>query len=277
MPFTLSHPAAVLPFLSGGRARGRLVGSALVAGSLAPDVPFFTDSLVHGTFAFGAVTHRWWAVPTVDVAIAAALAASWHGLLREPLVALLPGRWADAAEELTAPRGRARDAAGAGWFALSAAAGAATHVVWDAFTHDGRLGVRLLPVLAQTVHGRPVYWLLQCAFSVLGLGVLAWAVPRTLRRARPEPGPGPRRDVRRGLRLPRRARASVTVLAGAAALAGAGQRLTRWDGGPLRDASVFDLVPTVAFGAGAGVAAALVCYAAAVRLPALRRLAAGGT
>ncbi|MEC3992148.1 DUF4184 family protein [Actinacidiphila sp. DG2A-62] len=272
MPFTLSHPAAVLPFLSEGRARGRLAGSALVAGSLAPDVPFFTDSLVHGTFAFGEVTHRWWAVPTVDVVIAAALVVSWHGLLREPLVALLPGRWADAAEELTAPRGRARDAAGAGWFALSAALGAATHVAWDAFTHGGRLGVRLLPVLARTVHGRPVYWLLQCGFSVLGLGVLAWAVPRVLRRARPERGPGPRR----GLRLPRRTRASVTALAGAAALAGAGQRLTRWDAGPLRDASVFDLVPTVAFGAGAGVAAALVCYAAAVRLPALRRFAAGG-
>ena len=36
MPFTGSHPAAVLPLL-----RTSLPGSALVAGSLAPDVPFY--------------------------------------------------------------------------------------------------------------------------------------------------------------------------------------------------------------------------------------------
>ena len=36
MPFTLAHPAAVLPF-----ARTKLVFSALIAGALAPDVGYF--------------------------------------------------------------------------------------------------------------------------------------------------------------------------------------------------------------------------------------------
>src|SRR5690606_26266927 len=36
VPFTLSHPAAVLPFV-----RAPFVPAALVAGALAPDVPYF--------------------------------------------------------------------------------------------------------------------------------------------------------------------------------------------------------------------------------------------
>ncbi|MBC3839901.1 DUF4184 family protein [Streptacidiphilus sp. 4-A2] len=105
MPFTFSHPAAVLPFvppLRDGRARGPLIASALVAGSLAPDVPFFLESAFRGSYGVGAATHRPWAVVTLDVAIAAGLVGAWHGLLREPLVALLPEPWADRAEGLTA-------------------------------------------------------------------------------------------------------------------------------------------------------------------------------
>lgn len=259
MPFTLSHPAAVLPLVPGGRARGPLVAAALVAGSLAPDVPFFADSLVHGAFRFGAVTHSLPGVATVDVAIAGALAAGWHRLLREPLVALLPGRWGDAADALTAPAGRERGAADAGWFAVSAAAGAATHVVWDAFTHGGRWGVRLLPVLDRTVLGHPLYYGLQFGTSVLGLGVLAAYTARALRAAAPA-GPA------RRMRLSGRTRAAVAAAVGAAAAAGVVARLARWEDGPLGEASVFDLIPAVAFGGGAGAAAGLTGYAALARV-----------
>lgn len=257
MPFTLSHPAAVLPMLRAGRPRGPLVASALVAGSLAPDVPYFTESVVHGTFGFGVFTHSLLGVPTADVAVAAVLAAGWHWLLREPLVALLPGRWTAAAGALTAPTGRNAGLAGAGRFALSAAVGAATHVAWDAFTHAGRAGVRLLPVLNRTVLGRPLYYDLQFGSSVLGLGILGWYMARILRAA--PAGPAPRR------RLSARARIAATLLVGTAAAVGAAVRLARWDHGPLRSAGILDLVPTVAFGGGAGAALGLACYAVVAR------------
>ncbi|WP_327287020.1 DUF4184 family protein [Streptomyces sp. NBC_01198] len=263
MPFTLSHPAAVLPMLRDGRPRGPLVASALVAGSLAPDVPYFTDSLVHGTFGFGVFTHSPLGVVTADVAIAAGLAAGWHWLLREPLVALLPARWADAAEAMTAPTGRTAGLAGAGRFALSAAVGAATHVAWDAFTHGGRLGARLLPVLNRTVLGRPLYYDLQFGSSVLGLGVVGWYVARTLRAVRPQTPPRPR--------LSARARVAATTLVGAAAAAGAAARLARWDHGPLHSAGILDLIPAVAFGGGAGAAVGLACFAAVARTALGRR------
>lgn len=270
MPFTLSHPAAVLPFVPGGRPRGAFVGSALVAGSLAPDVPFFADSLVHGAFGFGDFTHSPLGVPTADVAIAAALVAGWHWLLRDPLVALLPARWADAADALTAPAGRRRGPADVGWFVLSAVAGATTHVVWDAFTHGGRIGVRLLPVLDRTVLGRPLYYDLQFTTSLLGLGIIAWYAARALRAAAAS-APEPERRTSRRLRLSGRTRVAATFLVGAATAAGVAARLARWDQGPLSDATVFDLIPAVAFGGGAGAAVGLAGYATLARAALTRR------
>ncbi|MGW6914269.1 DUF4184 family protein [Kitasatospora sp. NPDC054939] len=274
MPFTLSHPAAVLPLLRSAGARGPLVASALVAGSLAPDVPYFAESLLPGVYRHGGATHRWWGVPTVDVALAGALVAGWHGLLRGPLVALLPDRWAGPAEALTAryPRTPFAPSAGsgpdgrsvtgpfgsagtgrerlraAGWFAASAAVGAATHVGWDAFTHEGRLGSRLLPVLEREVAGVPLYDGLQYGSSLLGLGVLGAHAVRELRARRPG---------RPAVVLPRSARRAAVAVLGAATAAGAVHRVS-----PLRRG----LVPELCFGAGAGLAVGAAGYALAVRL-----------
>ena len=252
MPFTLSHPAAVLPFLAGARARGPLVASALIAGSMAPDLPFFADSLAHGAYRHGALAHRWWAVPTVDVVLAGALVAGWHGLLREPLVALLPERWAGAAEAMTARGGAGGGLERAGWFAVSAAVGAATHVGWDGFTHSGRYGVALLPVLDSRVAGVPLYTVLQYGSSAVALGYLARYAAREARRVAPAPAPVPAPGARR---------AGAAVL-GAATVAGVVHRLARRERG---------LIAEVCFGAGAGLAVGAVGYATAVRLFTVRR------
>ena len=259
MPFTFSHPAAVLPFLPmlrDGSGRGPLIASAMVAGSLAPDVPFFVDSLLPGSFGLGAATHRPWAVPTLDVAIAAALVAGWHGLLREPLVALLPDRWGDRAEALTAPLGKP-DPYDAAWFTASAALGALTHVGWDAFTHTGRAGERLLPVLRREIAGMPLPLALQWGTSAVGLGLLVSTGSRLLAETTPAPRritPAP--AVRR----------SAAAFVGAGAVLGAAHRLARdlprTPGRP----SLSGLVATGTFGAGAGTAVAATAYALATRL-----------
>ncbi|MEU4120080.1 DUF4184 family protein [Kitasatospora sp. NPDC028055] len=259
MPFTLSHPAAVLPLLRAAGERGPLVASALVAGSMAPDVPFFAESLLPGVYVHGGLTHAWWAVPTLDVAIAGALVAGWHGLLRAPLVGLLPERWAGGAEALTVRRAAAAGAGGTGgcggagglgadaaWFVASAAVGAATHVGWDAFTHGGRLGVRLLPVLDRTVAGVPVYEALQYGSSALALAALGGWAARAVRAVEP---------VRPAVRLAPRTRRTATAVLAAATAAGVLHRIA-----PLRR----NLVPEVCFGAGAGLAVGAVGYAAVV-------------
>lgn len=157
MPFTLSHAAAVLPAVrADGTGRGPLVPAVLVAGSFAPDMPYFAASVVSGTMEFGSVTHSFTGVFTVDVLIAWTLVGLWL-LVREPLVALLPrsrqGRPA-ALLHCGAPRTRVRPSSVAWWY-VSAALGALTHVVWDAFTHLDRWGMRLLPVLGRELAGSP--------------------------------------------------------------------------------------------------------------------------
>ncbi|MEV6977774.1 DUF4184 family protein [Kitasatospora sp. NPDC093806] len=238
MPFTLSHPAAVLPLLRMAGERGPLVASALVAGSMAPDVPFFAESLLPGVYRHGGTTHRWWAVPTVDVAVAAALVAGWHGLVRGPLVALLPERWAGGAEALTVRRsGRGISGADVAWFAASAAIGAASHVGWDAFTHAGRLGTRLLPALERPVAGGPpLYSVLQYGTSAPALAAVAGVAARAVRAAEPVPP---------AVVLSGRARRAGVAALGAATVAGVVHRLV-----PLRRG----FVPELCFGAGAGLA-----------------------
>src|SRR3954452_14616223 len=79
MPFTGSHPAAVLPFL-----RTPLPASALAIGSVAPDLPFYLP------FPQPYATHTWLAAGTTDVLLGLIAWALWHGLLTEPMLATAP-------------------------------------------------------------------------------------------------------------------------------------------------------------------------------------------
>ncbi|WP_405014180.1 DUF4184 family protein [Kitasatospora sp. NBC_01539] len=250
MPFTLSHAAAVLPAL--GRPWCRpWTAVGLVAGSMAPDVPFFAASLLPGVYRHGAVTHRWWAVPTVDVVIAAGMAAVWQGLLRAPLTGLLPARLAAAAASTAGAGPVAASGGSVAGLAAGAAVGAATHVVWDSFTHPGRAGVRAVPVLSRPwVAGVPGCTVLQYGTSLVGLAVLAGAAGRTAGTARTGDGALP--AVRPG---PAARRAATAGLALCTAV-GAVHRLRRRERG---------VVAELCFGAGAGLAVGSVGYALAAR------------
>lgn len=252
MPFTLAHPAAVLPLVHRGRARGQLIGSALVFGAIAPDVPYFA-----GAFAVGDFAHTWPAVPTFDLAITFALTALWHLLLRAPLVGLLPTRWAAAADQLTAPREKRVRFSSVPWFVLSAIIGTVTHVAWDGFTHPGRFGVRLFPVLQNArILGEPPYVLLQYGCSVLGVGALGFWTVREMRRV-----------VRSGTSTapPAGNRRLAFGLIAVFAVLGTAYRAADWARPGMPWTS---LVPVLAFGAVAGAAIAVLLYS----LLALRQL-----
>lgn len=268
MPFTLSHAAAVLPTVRrDGTARGPLLTSALVAGSFAPDLTYYADSVVPGGMAYGEFTHSPAGVLTVDTLLAALLVGGWL-LLREPLLALLPER--RRGRVAAALRGRDWHAPSPGRllvrFWLSAALGALTHIVWDAFTHPGRWGVRLLPVLQETAGGFPLYTYVQYGTSAVALAAIGWFLYAVLRRtprvaAAPDALPEPSR----------RARLLTGVLLGLCALLGAVHRVLRAREVFGTTATWFDYVPTVLFGAGAGLAIGLPLWAAAARLRHRRR------
>ncbi|MEU3852503.1 DUF4184 family protein [Streptomyces sp. NPDC029554] len=269
MPFTLSHAAAVLPVLrTDGSGRGRLVPAVLVAGTFAPDMTYYAASVLPEAMAFGDVTHAFPGVFTVDVLVTWALVGLWL-LLREPLVALLPrarqGRVA-ALVRCGSPRARVRPALVARWYG-SAVLGSLTHVVWDAFTHLDRWGMRVFPVLGREVAGSPLYWYLQYGGSAVAAVVIALFVARGLRRM---PAGGP---VGVPVLSVRDRWAAVAVIGGFA-LVGAVQRAARWWAYWGSAAKPWEIIPTVCFGAGAGLVPALLLHAVAVR--AWRPVPAGG-
>ncbi|WP_405967028.1 DUF4184 family protein [Streptomyces sp. NBC_00015] len=262
MPFTLSHAAAVLPALrADGTGRGQLVPGALVAGSFAPDMTYYAASVLSGAMEFGDVTHSLPGVFTVDVLVAWVLVGLWL-LVREPLVALLPrsrqGRTA-ALTRCGAPRARVRPST-VWWWYVSAALGALTHVVWDAFTHLDRWGMRLFPVLGEDIAGSPLYWYLQYGGSAVAAVVLAAVVTHALRRA-------PAGEPVGVAALSARDRWWAGAVIGGCALVAAVRRATRWwEYWGAREAKPWELIPTLCFGAGAGLVLGVLLYAVGVRL-----------
>jgi len=160
VPFTLSHAAAVLP-----AARRPLVPSALVAGAMAPDVTLFAS--------FGPsypVTHSIGAVFGWDVLLAIIMLAVWYGVLREPLLALVPV----CVSRRVPPRRRWRwlDLF---WIPMSASLGAASHVFWDSFTHHRSIAIWGWQWLnARLMGGLTVFDALQYLSSVAGLVAIVW-------------------------------------------------------------------------------------------------------
>lgn len=190
MPFTLVHPAAVLPL-----ARTPLVPSALVLGSMAPDLPYYVSLQWLGGDYNLTLTHAATSLLWLDPLIALVLLAVFQVVLKRPLLALLPVRAAERAWP-AAQRFTWRGPAALGWIAASAVVGAATHLAWDA----------LDDVLGHAWSSR-----LDAVSGVVGGAVLlAWA-RRWWRATRPQPLPA-------GLLLGARQRIGVLVALAAVAV-----------------------------------------------------------
>ncbi|MGW7229135.1 DUF4184 family protein [Streptomyces cyaneofuscatus] len=262
MPFTLSHAAAVLPVVRrNGTARWGLYPSALIAGSFAPDVTYFADTVIPGAMRFGDFTHTFLGVVTVNVLIAAVLVAVWAAL-REPLVALLPVRVRGRVHALVRGQRWNRRTFGPAawmWFVRSAALGAATHVVWDAFTHHSRWGTELLH-LDRSVGGFPLYQFAQYGSSALALVVLGWFLLTALRRTVATPVPEALPELGRGEWW-----GALGLLAGCMVL-GIVHRCLRFYAHFGGIENPLDIIPTACFGAGAGLAAGLLLYGVWMRL-----------
>ncbi|RBY87780.1 DUF4184 family protein [Blastococcus sp. TF02A-30] len=200
MPFTLTHPAAVLPL-----ARTPLVPSALVIGAMAPDLPYYVSLRWLGGDYNLTLTHQASSLLWLDPLIALVLLAVFRVVLFRPLVALLPP--AAVARLRTDPR--PFGPALLGWTVLSAVVGAATHLAWDA-----------LGDVAGTAWSARV----NLAGGLLGGAVISAWVLRWWRSTEPRPVPA-------GATLAPAQRLAVVGTLGAATAAwGAGQALAALPG-----------------------------------------------
>lgn len=169
MPLTFAHPAAVLPLM-----RGPLVPTALVAGALAPDMPYFLRALRIPVSAQSwwepilnaTTTHDWPGVATVAMPLALVLYLALAACEK-------PARWVLPADSSVEAARQAPRALWLVWVVLSLALGLLTHVVWDSFTHsDGWVVQHLAALRADAVGSLTWARLLQHLSTVVGLTVL---------------------------------------------------------------------------------------------------------
>jgi len=162
VPFTASHAAAALLF-----ARTPLVPAALVIGTMAPDLPYFTP--LPGSLR--GLTHTPLGVVTIDLLIGAVVLALWWFVLRAPVIDLSPAWLRERMPARAIPVG----ATGLALIAVSLVLGVTTHLAWDVFTHPGPV-VDALPLLTMQAGPLIVHKWLQHVSSVVGLVLLvAWA------------------------------------------------------------------------------------------------------
>jgi Domain of unknown function (DUF4184) len=179
MPFTVSHAAVVLPFTR-LLARWRLL-SAAVIGAMVPDFGWFFPWKLARSDTHGVLGLLTFSLPV-------GLATYWifQYVIKTPAFELLPdgayARWRPVSSR--ANFGNIRQ-----WLlaACGVLAGAVSHLVLDAFSHEGARGVRMLPMLDEPIvgygrHSLRGVRLLQDGFSLLGLAVIVGLIWYALRR-----------------------------------------------------------------------------------------------
>jgi hypothetical protein len=174
VPFTLAHPAAILPL----RGRHYLRTAPLIIGAMVPDLPYFLPSNLERHVP---ETHEFAASYGTDLALGYLMLVVIF-VLRRPLTALLSPRSRWLCLNALAPF-RAQ------WSAWAFAApailiGVWSHLLWDSVTHSDGWVVRRVSALSAPVtvagYTGPMCHVLQYISSGIGLIVVAvwfWRLP----------------------------------------------------------------------------------------------------
>ena len=171
MPFTLSHAAAALPF-----RRTRLIFSAVVFGSFAPDYEYFLRFGPWGKFG-----HSTLGIFVFDLPVSLIMLWLFHRYAKEPLWAWLPTPIRQRV--VLGPRTLPLKNIGQITLVLvSILIGVITHILWDSVTHSYYWPYYHWPLLSQTVQlpllGSTEYFkFFQIASTLLGaLALVVWCV-----------------------------------------------------------------------------------------------------
>ena len=177
MPFTFSHPALILPLRLLPSRWFSLTG--LVIGSLTPDFEYFVRMRVQSDYSH-TITGLFW----FDLPLGLSLGFVFHNVVRDSLFDNLPAI-------LGARLAKFKQFNWNKYFItnwlvviISIVIGAASHLLWDSFTHGAGYFVRTIYSLQESVNffGRqvPVYKILQHSSTLMGgiaIGIALFALP----------------------------------------------------------------------------------------------------
>jgi hypothetical protein len=173
MPFTVSHSAAVLPFL---RSK-HLSATGLIIGTMAPDFEYFFRMNVKGIYG-----HTIPGILYFDLPVSIMLAFLFHDIVKRNLIDQLPvflqSRFTEVREFNFNEYIKSHKIV----FILSAIIGTASHIIWDSFTHEKQFFVRALP---QIYEGHvvpflgvnyPLWYAMQYISTIVGGIIVIWYV-----------------------------------------------------------------------------------------------------
>jgi len=173
MPFTLSHPALVLPFNYLPRKYVSMTG--LIIGSMMPDFESFIWMKADKTHS-----HTWLGILWFSLPVGLLLCFVYHWVVKDMFISHLPRtlqlkfikyknlNWSKKFRE--------------GWLVvvLCIIAGAATHLFWDAFSHFDGFFINSFPSLKGNIQigstELETPYLIQYLNSLIGLAIIALVV-----------------------------------------------------------------------------------------------------
>lgn len=175
MPFTFSHPAIVLPLTYLPKRWFSVTG--LVIGSLTPDFEYFIRMRIQSDYSHTLGGLFWF-----DLPLGILVAFIFHNIVRNKLFPNLP----------LLLKSRLMRFKGFDWNAyfqqnwfvviISVLIGAASHILWDSFTHDHGYFVETIPALQDSseILGKeiPVLKILQHTSTFLGALVIIFAIAK---------------------------------------------------------------------------------------------------
>lgn len=144
MPFTLAHPAAVIPFKKNRYGQNFLL-SALIMGSVVPDIGYFIP-----LSQFVGFTHSFWGVIWFGLPTGLLILWAFHNILKKYAVMLLPNHHRQVLINYCKPFPflpwrRFLLIIGSLW------TGALTHIIWDSMTHGSGWFVQHVPLFLTVV------------------------------------------------------------------------------------------------------------------------------
>jgi Domain of unknown function (DUF4184) len=173
MPFTFSHPAAVLPL---GYLPKRWVSmTGLIIGSMAPDFEYFFRLI-----DYSAYSHTWAGLFWFDLPLTLMLAFIYHQVVRDRLIDNLPaflGRRLFLFKSFNWPAYFRKNFL---IVIVSIIVGVATHILWDKFTHEEPHLMRAVETFKSTIsiggHTIHTYKALQLSNTIIGLLIVIYSI-----------------------------------------------------------------------------------------------------
>lgn len=165
MPFTFSHPAIVLPLYKVSRKYISMTG--LIIGSITPDFEYFIRMRVQSIYS-----HTLRGLLFFNLPLGILLSFIFHNIVRNNLIKNLPGFFQLRFYKFQQFSWNERFINKWLVISLSIVIGAASHLLWDSFTHEHGYFVNQIPPLRETIeiagNQFPALKLLQHGSSFIG-------------------------------------------------------------------------------------------------------------